>query len=143
MYELPQSEAKTGIGRFANPHPQEWTLRFMNTATTTTAPFELTTATFRSQVLESAEPILIDFWAPWCGPCRILGPIYHEAAAQLAGKVRAAKVNVDEEPALSEAFGIRGIPTMVLMAGDKVLDSWSGVLPAQAITERVLAKIAK
>lgn len=102
---------------------------------------ELTLANFQAQVVEDASPILIDFWAPWCGPCRVMKPVFHEAAQTLKGEVRAATVNVDEQPALAEAFGIRGIPTLILIQGGRVIDAWSGAMPAAALVQRVRARL--
>ncbi|HWD38507.1 MAG TPA: thioredoxin [Fimbriimonas sp.] len=104
---------------------------------------ELTEGNFRKEVLEGDLPVLIDFWAPWCGPCRMMTPILHEAAAKLGGIARVAKLNVDEQPRLAEIFGVRGIPTLVLMNKDTVLDSWSGVTPANAVVDRVKAKVPR
>ena len=106
-------------------------------------PFALTIENFQAEVLDNETPVLIDFWAQWCGPCRMMGPMFDEAAKLLAGEVRMAKLNVDEQPALAEAFGIRGIPTLVLMKGNKAIDSWSGVMPAKAIADRVRSNLAR
>lgn len=102
----------------------------------------LTVLNFRAEVINDPSPILIDFWASWCGPCRMMAPIFHEAAVALHGEVRAAKINVDNEAQLAEAFGIKGIPALVLMQGGKVLDAWSGVTPAGVLVGRVRTKIA-
>lgn len=101
----------------------------------------LTTATFKSEVLESATPVLLDFWAGWCMPCKMMSPVLDEVASRLAGRVKVMKVNVEEEPALAEAFAIRGIPTIVLMQGDRVLDASSGYVPAEALIRRVESKL--
>ncbi|MBS1706774.1 MAG: thioredoxin [Armatimonadetes bacterium] len=103
---------------------------------------ELTRDTFKQEVVEDVSPILIDFWAPWCGPCRALKPILDNVAQDLEGKVRVGKVNVDDEPQLAEAFNIRGIPTLVLIRDKAVIDSLSGILPREALTQRVLSKIS-
>lgn len=109
---------------------------------TTKPPIQdLSVGTFREEVLENSMPILIDFWAPWCPPCRALKPVLDEAAKMLEGKVRIAKVNVDEEPQLSAAFGIQSIPTLVLMKGDRALGVFQGFMPANTLVKQVLAKI--
>ena len=102
----------------------------------------ITEGGFNKTVAEDPTPILIDFWAPWCGPCRMMNPILEEAAKLLAGEVRVAKVNVDEEPRIADAFGIRGIPTMVLIKEAKVVDVFQGVVPAEALVKRVQAALA-
>ena len=102
---------------------------------------QLTKGSFKKEVVESSMPVLIDFWAPWCGPCRAMKPVLSEAAALLEGRVRIAHVNVDEEPELAAAFGIRSIPTCVLMQGDKRIDSFIGVLPARQLVAGVLSKL--
>ncbi|HVT11784.1 MAG TPA: thioredoxin [Fimbriimonadaceae bacterium] len=114
----------------------------MSEQTTTTHVFNLTAEAFQSEVIDNPTPILIDFWAPWCGPCRIMKPLLAEAAATMAGEVRVAQVNVDEEGAIAGAFGVQSIPTLVLMRGGKVLDAVAGVMPANALVARVRQKLA-
>jgi thioredoxin len=104
---------------------------------------ELTTAAFQAEVLDNPTPILIDFWAPWCGPCRAMKPNLAEAAAALQGKVRVAQVNVDEQPEIAGAFGIRSIPTCVLMEAGKVIDAYLGVVPARELVSDVLGRLGE
>jgi thioredoxin 1 len=102
----------------------------------------ITEADFKAVIVDDPSPILIDFWAPWCGPCRMMNPILEDAAKRLEGKVRVVKVNVDEEPRIADAFGIRGIPTLVLIKDAKVIDLLQGVMPAAQLASRVLSAAA-
>jgi len=79
-----------------------------------------TDATFDSDVLKSAEPVLLDFWAEWCGPCKMIAPILDEAANDYKGRLKIAKINIDENPQIPPRFGIRGIPTLILFKDGKV-----------------------
>ncbi|MET0517974.1 MAG: thioredoxin TrxC [Burkholderiaceae bacterium] len=97
-------------------------------------PIELSDANFDAVVGGSELPVLVDFWAPWCGPCRQMAPQFDQAAAQLKGQVLLVKVNSDDNPRLSQRFGIRSIPTLVkLQAGGAELQRVSGALPAGRI----------
>ena len=83
---------------------------------------KITKDNFQTEVLQSSLPVLIDFWAPWCGPCRMLAPVIEELAADFKGKAKVGKVNVDEEPELAAAFGVASISTIVVMKNGKVAD---------------------
>ena len=85
----------------------------------TAKPIHVTTSEFEREVIDSAEPVVVDFWAPWCGPCRAIAPILDELAGEYTGTVKVAKVNVDEEPALAQRFGVRGIPTLYVIENGK------------------------
>ena len=90
---------------------------------------ELTDATFEAQVLKSDKPALVDFWAPWCGPCKMMGPRIEALATRYEGKAVVAKVNVDDSPALANKYGIRSIPSLLIFKGGEVVDQSVGVQP--------------
>ena len=91
--------------------------------------FPVTDADFHRAVLESDVPVLVDFWAPWCGPCQRVGPILEELADEAGGRLRVAKVNTEENPVQAGEYGVRGIPTMILFKNGNELDRVVGALP--------------
>jgi thioredoxin len=97
----------------------------------------VTDATFAAEVEGSPLPVLVDAWAAWCGPCRMIAPAIDELAAELAGRVRVAKLNVDENPATAGRFDIRSIPTLLVIAGGREVDRIVGVQPKLAIRARL------
>jgi thioredoxin 1 len=99
-------------------------------------------ANFKSNVLESAEPVVVDFWAEWCGPCKMIAPSLEEIATELAGKVKIAKLNIDENPELAAQFGVRSIPTLMLFKGGEVSDVKVGALPKTALSHWISGAVA-
>ena len=101
---------------------------------------ELNDANFDQEVLKSEQPVLVDFWAAWCGPCKALAPTVDEIATAYAGKIKVAKMDVDRNQATPMRFGIRGIPALLLFKGGKVADQIVGYVPKETI-ERSLARL--
>ena len=103
----------------------------------------VTDAEFQEKVLESDIPVVVDFWAPWCGPCRMFAPVLEEVAKENEGKVVIAKVNTDENPEWAMNFGVQGIPTLLFISGGEVRDHQVGAGPAPALKSRVTAFLDK
>ncbi len=98
-----------------------------------------TEATFQSDVLDSSQPVLVDFWAEWCGPCHVMAPVIDELATEFAGSVTVGKVNVDDESALAVQYGIRSIPTILVFKDGQVIDQVIGVVPKKVLVEKLRA----
>ena len=103
---------------------------------------EINDANFDQEVLRSEQPVLVDFWATWCGPCKAIAPVVDGVAAAYAGKLKVAKVNVDQNGATPSRYGIRGIPTLLFFKGGKVADQVVGYVSQEVIEEKVKRLIA-
>jgi len=100
-----------------------------------------TESSFESEVLQSNIPVLVDFWAEWCGPCRMVGPILEQLAGEYSGKIKIGKVNVDEERQIASRYGIRSIPTFIIFKGGENVKQLVGALPADKIRQEIDAVI--
>jgi thioredoxin 2 len=100
-------------------------------------PVTITDASWKKEVEDSPIPVLVDFWAPWCGPCRAVGPVLEAIAGERAGKLKIAKLNVDENPQSAARFAVQAIPTMILFRGPLEIDQIRGALPRAALEARL------
>ncbi|HTM21248.1 MAG TPA: thioredoxin [Kofleriaceae bacterium] len=100
---------------------------------------EFTDSNFDAEVLKSDKPVLVDFWAPWCGPCKMIGPIVEKLAKDLAGQVKIGKLNVDENPKIAQEYGVMSIPTLLLFKGGKVVGTTMGFTPEPRLREFISA----
>lgn len=98
---------------------------------------EVTGNTFKTEVLDAASPVLVDFWAPWCGPCRMFSPIIEEFAQEQGANVKVAKVNIDNAPDLAQQYGVMGVPTVVLFKNGQPVQRAVGVQPKEALRAMV------
>lgn len=100
-------------------------------------PIHVTDAAFEKTVLKSTLPIIVDFWAPWCGPCKMIAPTLEKIASEMDGKLIVAKVNTDENPEWATQYGVQGIPTMLFFYNGKILHRQTGALPEASIRDMV------
>jgi thioredoxin 2 len=106
-------------------------------------PITVTDANFASAVEASPVPVLLDLWAPWCGPCRMIAPVIEQLASEMAGRVRVAKLNVDDNPVTASRFNIKSIPALLILKGGGEVDRMVGVQPKQEIARRLERAIAE
>ncbi len=100
-------------------------------------PFEVTDTNFKKEVLESSTPVLLDFWAEWCGPCKMIAPVVEELAKEYDGKLKVGKVDVDSNQQTAMQFGIRSIPTLLIFKNGKVVDQIVGAVPKRALADKI------
>ena len=100
-------------------------------------PLTITLSNFEHEVLEAHEPVLVDFWAPWCGPCRIIGPVVEELATQYTGTLKVGKLNVDDHPAVAQRYGITGIPALLFFHKGQVVDTVVGAVSKGVLQQHV------
>jgi thioredoxin len=101
------------------------------------SPVEVTDTTFSAEVEQSATPVLLDLWAEWCGPCHMLAPTIDQLSSEMAGRVKVAKLNIDENPGVANRFGVRSIPTLLVLKSGREVDRLVGVQPKHEIVRRL------
>jgi thioredoxin 1 len=103
---------------------------------------DVTSSTWQQEVLSSSQPVLVDFWAPWCGPCKMLSPVVEKVAAANEGRVKFVKLNTDEHPNIGGQYGIQGIPCLILFKGGQAVDRIVGFVPERMITAMLAKHLA-
>ena len=96
---------------------------------------------FQTEVLQASVPVLIDFWAPWCGPCRAIAPVVDELAREYAGKLKVVKMNVDDNPRTPQTYGVRGIPNLILFQGGQVKEQITGAVPKAQLVRAITSVV--
>jgi thioredoxin 1 len=105
-------------------------------------PIEITDINFQTEVLESNVPVLVDFWAVWCGPCKMIAPVVEEIAGEYQGKLKVGKMDVDNNPETAMKFGIRSIPTIMVFKGGKVVEQIIGAMPKRNLLDKLTPHLA-
>jgi thioredoxin 1 len=105
-------------------------------------PIELTDGNFGTEVLSSATPVLVDFWATWCGPCKVIAPMVEELAGEYAGKLKVGKVDVDRNSDTASRYGIRSIPTLLVFKNGQIVDQFIGAMPKAKLVEKLRTHLA-
>ncbi|MER3523803.1 MAG: thioredoxin [Ignavibacteria bacterium] len=105
-------------------------------------PIEITDANFEQEVLKSDKPVLIDFWAVWCGPCKMIAPVVEELAREYDGKLKVGKIDVDNNPEVAMRFGIRSIPTLMIFKNGQVVEQIIGAVPKRQVVEKLLSHLS-
>ena len=105
------------------------------------ATAKVTDASFEADVLKSSEPVVVDFWAEWCGPCKMIGPSVEELAGEYEGKAIVAKLNVDENPQVTARFGVRSIPTLLVFKNGQIVDKQIGAVPKSVLGGKLKAQV--
>jgi thioredoxin 1 len=98
---------------------------------------EVTDNNFKDEVLGSPEPVLVDFWAPWCGPCRMIAPLVEELAGENRGSIKVGKINIDDNPGAAQNYGVSSIPTLMIFKGGEVVDRFVGVQPKNRLQQAI------
>jgi thioredoxin 1 len=113
----------------------------MSSTASTSNTAKVTDASFEDDVIKSTEPVVVDFWAEWCGPCRMIAPALEEIAAEMKGKVKIAKLNVDENPEVASKYGVRSIPTLMVFKDGKQVDAKIGAGPKTELSRWISASL--